>query len=161
MIAGILSRMEADESTLSTIQVGVAGEYLVAGELSRRGFIAAVTLRNTRGIDILVSKPGGTKSATIQVKTSLNPTTSWQLNKTDETPKGPNHYYVFVVLNGRDGHPEYHIVRGDVVIRCKDEHEEWLKGKKRDGTARKDSDRRVFQPRQDENFRDRWNDIDV
>jgi|SRR5271166_1702329 len=119
MIAGILSRMEADESTLSTIQVGVAGE------------------------------------------TSLNLTTSWQLNKTDETPKGPNHYYVFVALNGRDGHPEYHIVKGDVVIRCKEEHEEWLKGKKRDGTARKDSDRRVFQPRQDENFRDRWNDIDV
>lgn len=32
---------------------GVAGEYFVAAELSRRGFIASITMRNTRGIDIL------------------------------------------------------------------------------------------------------------
>jgi len=31
---------------------GVAGEYFVAAELSRRGFIASITMRNTRGIDI-------------------------------------------------------------------------------------------------------------
>jgi hypothetical protein len=116
------------ESELSPILVGVAGEYLVAGELSRRGLIAAITMRNSRGIDILVSRPGGQASASIQVKTSLNPTVSWQLNKSDETPKGPNHYYVFVVLNGCDGHPEYHIVKGDLVTRCKAEHHNWLKG---------------------------------
>ncbi len=34
--------------------VGVAGEYLVAGELSLRGYIASITLRNSRGIDIRV-----------------------------------------------------------------------------------------------------------
>jgi hypothetical protein len=32
---------------------GVSGEYFVAAELSRRGFIASITMRNTRGIDIL------------------------------------------------------------------------------------------------------------
>jgi hypothetical protein len=150
------------ESKLSPTQVGIAGEYFVAGELSRRGLIAAVTLRNTRGIDILVSRPGGMKSATIQVKTSLNLTASWLLNKSDEAAKGPNHYYIFVVLNGRDGHPEYHVVKGDLVAdRCKSEHQDWLKGKKRDGAERKDSDMRTFQPRPDENFRDRWDDIDV
>jgi len=151
----------ADESKLSPILVGVTGEYFVAGELSRRGLVAAITLRNSRGIDILVSKPGGMKSATIQVKTSLNSTDSWQLNKNDETPKGPNHYYVFVVLNGEGGHPEYHIVKGNIVTRCKGEHQEWLRRKKRDGSERKDTDRRVFQLRQGENFRDRWEDIDV
>ena len=151
----------ADGSKLSPILVGVAGEYFVAGELSRRGLIAAITLRNSRGADILVSRPSGEKSASIQVKTSLNPTASWQLNKSDEEPKGPNHYYIFVVLNGHDGHPEYHIVKGDIVTRCKEEHQEWLKGKKRDGGERKDPDRRVFQPRPGENFRDRWEDIDV
>ena len=39
------------ESTL----VGVAGEYLVAGELTLRGYIASITLRNSRGVDILAS----------------------------------------------------------------------------------------------------------
>lgn len=34
---------------------GVAGEYFVAAELSRRRFIASVTLRNARGIDVLVA----------------------------------------------------------------------------------------------------------
>ena len=151
--------MTTNDHELSTILVGVAGEYLVAGELSRRGFIAAVTLRNSRGIDILVSRPGGKTSASIQVKTSLNGTGKWQLSKSDEIPKGPNHYYVFVVLNGHEGHPEYHIVKGDIVTRCKAEHQEWVQGKKRDGSERKDSDRRVFKPRPNENFKDRWDDI--
>ncbi len=158
----ILPRMETNKSKLSPTLVGIAGEYFVAGELSRRGLIAAVTLRNTRGIDILVSRPGGKTSATIQVKTSLSRTASWLLNKSDEVPKGPNHYYVFVVLNGRDGQPEYHVVKGDVVAnRCRTEHQDWLKEKKRDGAERKDTDMRVFQPRPGEDFRDRWDDIEV
>jgi hypothetical protein len=119
-------------------------------------------LRNTRGIDILVSRPGGRTSATIQVKTSLDRTASWLLNKSDEIAKGPNHYYVFVVLNGRDGRPEYHVVKGDLVAdRCKSEHRDWLKGRKRDGAERKDSDMRTFHPRPGENFGDRWDDIEV
>ena len=38
---------------LSSIQTGVAGEYFVAAELTRRGYVSSLTLRNTRGIDIL------------------------------------------------------------------------------------------------------------
>ena len=34
---------------------GTAGEYFVAAELSRRGYVASITLRNARGIDILAS----------------------------------------------------------------------------------------------------------
>ena len=34
---------------------GIAGEYFVAGELSRKGYIASITLRNTAGIDIIAS----------------------------------------------------------------------------------------------------------
>jgi hypothetical protein len=32
---------------ISGVLSGVAGEYLVAGELSRRGYIASIPLRNT------------------------------------------------------------------------------------------------------------------
>jgi hypothetical protein len=35
---------------------GVAGEYFVAAELSRRGFIASITMRNSTGIDIPAKK---------------------------------------------------------------------------------------------------------
>jgi len=44
---------------------GVAGEYFVAAELSRRGYIASISLRNTRGIDILATNQAATRSITI------------------------------------------------------------------------------------------------
>jgi hypothetical protein len=47
---------------LSAIQTGIAGEYFVAAELTRRGHVAALTLRNTRGIDVLASNADATKS---------------------------------------------------------------------------------------------------
>ena len=50
--------------------VGVSGEYFVAAELSRRGYIASITLRNTRGIDILAANKDASKSVGIQVKTN-------------------------------------------------------------------------------------------
>ena len=34
---------------------GIAGEYYVAAELSRRGFMASITLRNNDSIDIHAS----------------------------------------------------------------------------------------------------------
>ena len=54
----------------TSLLAGIAGEYFVAAELSRRGFIASITLRNTRGIDIVVTNKDATKTVTIQCKTS-------------------------------------------------------------------------------------------
>jgi hypothetical protein len=137
---------------------GISGEYFVAAELSRKGLIAAVTLRNTRGADILASRPGGNKSVTIQVKTIQNGRIEWLLDKSDETPKGKNHYYVFVALNGRDGQPEFHVVPGNhVAAWCADNHQKWLNGTKRDGGKRKDTSMRNFRP--GEKFRDAWESL--
>src|SRR5256885_16915837 len=117
--------MEPQQDKLSKTLSGISGEYFVAAELSRQGLIAAVTLRNTRGADILVSRPGGKKSATIQVKTMQKGRTEWLLDKSDEIPKGDNHYYVFVALNGREGRPEYHVVDGNYVAKwCRDNHQQ-------------------------------------
>ena len=55
---------------VSSILVGVAGEYFAAAELSRRGYIASITLRNTKGIDIIATNEEGSKSINIQVKAS-------------------------------------------------------------------------------------------
>ena len=54
----------------TSLLAGVAGEYFVAAELSRRGYIASITLRNTRGIDIVVTNKDATKTVTIQCKTT-------------------------------------------------------------------------------------------
>ena len=55
---------------LSHVLTGVAGEYFVAAELSRRGYIASITLRNTQGIDLLASDQNATRQIAIQVKTN-------------------------------------------------------------------------------------------
>jgi len=60
----------AQRKRLTSILCGVAGEYFVAAELSRRGYVASLTLRNTRGIDILASNAEATKSVGIAVKTN-------------------------------------------------------------------------------------------
>src|SRR5262249_53415169 len=83
-------------SKLSGIQAGIAGEYLVAAELSRLGYVASLTLRNTRGIDILASNKDATKSVGIQVKTSQRATADWVLSKKAEQDVAENLFYVFV-----------------------------------------------------------------
>jgi hypothetical protein len=69
---------------ISSILCGVAGEYFVAAELSRRGYIASITLRNTRGVDVLASNQDATRSVGIQVKTSQRGRPEWVLSSSAE-----------------------------------------------------------------------------
>jgi hypothetical protein len=150
--------MKSKKNKLSKILSGISGEYFVAAELSRHGLIAAVTLRNTPGADLLVSRPRGKKPATIQVKTIQDVGTPRLLNMSDERPKGGRHFYVFVTLNGPGGHPLYHVVEGNKVAKeCAENHRKWVRGKKRDGGKRKDSSIRTFDP--GERFLNGWDRI--
>src|SRR6266480_3737572 len=99
---------------LSTIQAGISGEYFVAAELSRRGYVASLTLRNTKGIDVLASNADATKSVGIQVKTCQGLKPVWLLNLKAEADSAENLFYVFVCLPDR-GAPSFHVVPRDVV----------------------------------------------
>ena len=83
-----------DLSHLESTLVGVAGEYFVAAELSLRGYLASVTLRNSRGIDIIASSADASKSVSIQVKTSKGKAPSWILSKRSEGFFSDSHFYV-------------------------------------------------------------------
>jgi len=85
---------------LEKILSGVAGEYFVAGELSRRGYLASITLRNTRDIDILVASADASRSVAIQVKTNQGNKPEWVLTKKVEQLNDPGIFYIFVNLNG-------------------------------------------------------------
>jgi len=85
------------EQNTSTLKIppaltGVAGEYFVAAELSRRGYIASISLRNARGIDILATNQAGSHSITIQCKTSQACLKSWMLTEKCEQFFAPNHF---------------------------------------------------------------------
>jgi hypothetical protein len=135
---------------------GVSGEYFVAAELSRRGFIASITMRNSPGIDILATNLNAKRAITIQCKTSRSSTKGWILSDKAEgfTPK--NHFYVFVRLGEKDDHPSYHIVPSKVVAKyVATRHRDWLKGKKPNGGQRKDSAMRKFRDKENK-YRGKW-----
>ncbi|GEM_PF-420625 len=60
---------------------GMAGVYYVAYELSRRGYIALPTNRNTPGFDIVVTSQSGLKHVSLQVKTLQNKANYWPINR--------------------------------------------------------------------------------
>src|SRR5436305_5895634 len=120
-----MARDGAVSKKLSTIQTGVSGEYFVAAELSRRGYVASLTLRNTRGIDILASNTDATKSVGIQVKTCQGSRPDWMMNRKAEVDLAQNLFYVFVCLP-ITGEPAFYVVpRSHVAKYVRESHQQW------------------------------------
>lgn len=64
-------RLQAETmSKLSSQLAGTAGEHFVVYQLSCLGLVAAMPRAGSIGVDILVTNPDGSKSLTIQVKTT-------------------------------------------------------------------------------------------
>ena len=76
--------------------IGVAGVHFVVSELSFRGLVALPTIRNTAGIDILVSEPDGSVQANLQIKTRSSQADYWPTSQPEKCLKGPRSFYVFV-----------------------------------------------------------------
>ena len=130
---------------LSAILCGVSGEYFVAAELSRRGYIASITLRNSRGVDILASNSEATRTVAIQVKTSQGTKPTWILSEKSETFFSASHFYVFVRLNGTNSAPEYFVVPSSFVAdHTKTTHSTWLATPGKGGRIHQDSPVRKF-----------------
>lgn len=135
---------------------GIAGEYFVAGELSRRGFMASITLRNNDSIDIHASTGEGKRLVAIQVKTNQSGSRSWALGVKSETLQADNLFYVFVSLKAENERAEYFIVPSKVVAeRIKTEYTNWLMTPGKKGQAHNDNSIRNFSDRTGE-FKDRW-----
>ena len=142
-------------SRISSALSGIAGEYFVAAELTRRGYIASLTLRNTRGIDILASNLNATRSVGIQVKAAQGRNKTWMLNQKVESNEATNLFFVFVRLNHLDA-PEYYIVpREDVSHFSAENHKLWLATPGRKGQQHNDNPMRQFKDAEDK-YRDRW-----
>jgi hypothetical protein len=142
-------------NTLSKNQVGTSGEYFVAAELSRHGYVASLTLRNTRGIDVQVSNADATRSVAIQVKTCRGLTPKWLLNAKAEADSAENLFYVFVCLPDR-GMPSFYIVPPSTVAKqVSEDHRQWLAKPRRDGRPHPpDTSTRNFRASAED--QDRW-----
>jgi hypothetical protein len=141
---------------LPSILVGVSGEYFVAAELSRRGLIASITLRNTRGVDILVTDQEASRSVGIQVKTNRSNKKDWMLGEKCESYHSPTLFYVLVNLVGINERPAFHVVPSEhVAARVTQTHQEWLASPGRAGQKRRDTSIRHFKDPACE-YLDRW-----
>ncbi len=144
------------KSGLESTLVGVAGEYFVAAELSARGFIAAITLRNSRGVDIIASRKEGGRALSIQVKTSSGSKPNWILANKSEEVRGRTHFYVFVLLSQAGRRPDFYVVPSKIVADfISKSHKQWLAGTRRDGTPRRDTAMRQFSD-SSMKFLERW-----
>ncbi len=139
--------MNEEIENLTTGLAGVSGEYFVAAELSRRGYIASITLRNTRGVDILCSNSDATKTVGIQVKTNSGSDRSWILNKKAENYFAENLFYIFVNLNSEERTlPDFFVVPSKIVSDfVKQSHELWLKTPGKRGNKHNDNPMRKFE----------------
>lgn len=148
--------MMTKATAIPTVLAGVAGEYFVAAELSRRGYIASISLRNTRGIDVLATNQDGSRSVTIQCKTSQRPQKRWVLSEKGADFVSPTHFYVFVLLGVAGERPQYHVVPSrDVANYLKADHEKWINTPGKGGRKHVDNSIRVFADKDDE-YLERW-----
>ena len=146
----------ADGEKLNTVLSGVSGEYFVAAELSKRGYIASITLRNTKGVDILCSNSEANKTVGIQVKTNSGSNRSWILNQKAEDYFADNLFYIFVNLNENKKHPDFFIVPSKIVAQyCKKGHSNWLNTPGKKGQKHKDTPMRKFDDSKEE-YLNRW-----
>lgn len=144
---------------LDKCQRGCAGEYLVCGELNKRGIIASLTLKNTNGIDILATNSDASKSAGIQVKTTIWSRQfypSWVLRDKADTYMSDNLFYVFVLLKPDKERPDFYIVPSKVVAEhtCST-HKTWLGKLSKNGKSHNDSPIRKFNDKNNL-FLERW-----
>ncbi len=90
------------------IQTGIAGEHFVAAELSRRGWVVALPMKNNPDFDMLAYREDGAPIR-VQVKTRREhvKTKAWRI--TSPFPEGPSDFLVAVSLEEL-GQPRYWIL---------------------------------------------------
>lgn len=80
------------------MMTGMQGVFLVAAELSRRGFIVSTTSRNALGADLLVTDQGCQRAWSVQVKTNREQPSFWLTSKKAKMTASPSHIYALVNL---------------------------------------------------------------
>ena len=111
--------------------VGSAGEYLVMGELLRRGTLAGLAPRNAPGFDVLASD--GHRTVHVRVKTKLSGK-NWQWNAQSGKWFAPvfrnrarNDYSILVDLRQRDVASFFVVKTSKLEKWLQESHRRWLR----------------------------------
>jgi hypothetical protein len=139
--------------------VSLAGEFAVLSHLALHDYDANMTLGHTKGVDILVSHPKTKKMYKLEVKTKYRTSPKevqiskihgtvkggWMMDKKHESLFDPSLFYCFVIINEAKSTFQFYIVPSRVVARyVKEQHELWLREKKKERKKVKNTKMRVF-----------------
>ena len=106
------------EKDTLTQQIGLWGEYLVAAELTRRGYPSSLLPQDSKAADVVITDTDRGIIGTVQVKTSAKR----RDGKKDWTVEKPlvaqSHVYVFVEAKGDwpDVVAVYHVVHSEEAV---------------------------------------------
>lgn len=145
--------------------VGLAGEYHVLAQLAQRGYVGALTLGHTKGVDILVTNPRSGTIRKVEVKTTrrglarhhvFGPSLfhCWPLSVKHESVSAKDLVYCFVTLGQPGELPKFFLVPAPEVAQyVKWEHQHWLKAR-----SGRENDMRMFrvEERDPKGYRDNW-----
>lgn len=151
------------KSQCNRLITGMAGEYLVAGQMSLRGWTANLTYKNYPGVDIIGQHPqlGANTIAQIQVKSSEYPS-FWvgikhsQRGDMSQLIKGP---YVLVYFSYKDGHvePEYYILTKQQMIDVINQSDDTWQSKQHKKPLSPDYSIKIYIDRDNlGQFKDKW-----
>jgi hypothetical protein len=92
---------------------GMTGLYLVAAELSKRGFIVSPTSRSALTADLLITDTSCRNIYGVQVKTNASTFNFWLVGA--KTSKIVSEHLVYALVNLRKSGPEFFLVPSKVV----------------------------------------------
>jgi hypothetical protein len=140
------SRTSADDGQRDKSFRANASQFFVAGELSRRGYTAVVTLGNTPNVDVLCSDREGSRFVHIQVKTFLPGRRTCSVGRKAERDFGPSFFWVLAGIPQPTSEMpfEYYVIPAKVMAEeVAKAHRAWLNTRGVKGQQHKDNNIRV------------------
>ena len=158
---------------LNKTLTALAGEFLVAGQLCLRGYVASLTLKNYPDVDIFALNPITKKYVEIQVKTARAKMSQhkgvgfWPPGVYFVPEKVPDIPFIFVAIdpsapNGSAESVSYFVVPGPAVAHLRDKERqayfEWAQSK---GRVVKPAQPSMVSLQALEPYRDRWDKLEL
>jgi hypothetical protein len=128
---------------IQTSLIGAAGEHLVLSRLLRKGVLASQSPFNASRYDILVNTRRNQTPVLIQVKTTSQGKSNWQMKPEDANSSDKNFYYCFVDLSTE---PEkVYVVPSKKVSQVLVEADKaWMSKPRKDGTKKAEHKMRML-----------------
>lgn len=126
--------------------IGAAGEHLVVSRLLRRGILASQSPFNASRYDILVNSKQNKTPVLIQVKTTSQSKSNWQMKPEDAENSDKNFYFCFVDLSCA---PEkVYVIPSKKVCQVLVEADKvWMDKPRKDGTKKGEHKMRMLKNR--------------